>query len=156
VSASGITDAIPQILSRIDNAELPLPCQKVTRALLEREAVLSTYLGNGLAIPHARFEGLERPLLIFAQSREGIPVAGKSERIHLIFLLLTPLSAPQFQVRLLARIDGLMQSEVVAERLRQLSDPHGLLEMIRAADPSIVGKGLPSHLPEHSPAGVVA
>ena len=150
VSAPGLTDAIPQILSRIDSAELLLPREKVLQAVLEREAVLSTYLGKGLAIPHARFEGLERPLLIFAQSREGIPVTGKNEKIHLIFMLLTPLSAPQFQVRLLARICGLMQSEFVAERLREVSDPQALLEIIRAADPAIVGKRMPDYLGEQT------
>ena len=150
VNAPGITEAIPQILSRLASAELPLPREQVARAVLEREADLSTYLGKGLAIPHARFDGLDRPLVIFAQSKEGIPVPGKNEKIHLLFMLLTPISAPHFQVRLLARICGLMQSEFVAERLREARDPQALLEIIRAADPAIVGKRMPGYLPAPS------
>ena len=138
VAAADITDAVPQILSRIDPAELPAAREKIARAVLEREAVISTYLGQGLAVPHARLDGIDRPVVIFAQSKEGIPVKGTSERIHIIFMLLTPLSAPQFQVRLLARISGLMQSEYVVECLRENQNPQALLEIIRAADPAIL------------------
>jgi mannitol/fructose-specific phosphotransferase system IIA component (Ntr-type) len=49
--------------------------------------------------------------------------------------LLTPANVPQFQVRLLARICGIMQSEYVVERLRETRDPAALLEVLRAADP---------------------
>jgi mannitol/fructose-specific phosphotransferase system IIA component (Ntr-type) len=68
-----------------------------------------------------------------------VPVAGKAERIHIFFLLLTPLSAPQFQVRLLARICGVMQNEYVVERLRDMRDANTLLELVRAADPGTLG-----------------
>jgi CBS domain containing-hemolysin-like protein len=135
VRAANIFEAISRILAQVDTAELPLPREKIDRAVLDRERDISTFLGHGVAVPHARFEGLDRPLLIFAQSAEGVPAAGTTERIHLFFLLLTPQSAPQFQVRLLARICGLMQSEYVVERLRDTCDPDVLLELIRAADP---------------------
>jgi len=139
VQASDIFEAIRNILARVDAAELPLAREKIERAVLDREKEISTYLGHGVAVPHARFEGLERPVLVFGQSAEGVPVAGSSEHIHIFFMLLTPLSAPQFQVRLLARICGLMQSEYVVEQLRETRDASRLLELVRAADPGTIG-----------------
>ncbi len=139
VRATDIFGAISQILARVDVAELPLAREKIERAVLDREKDISTYLGHGVAVPHARFEGLDRPVLVFAQSAEGVPVAGAGERIHIFFILLTPLSAPQFQVRLLARICGVMQSDYVVEQLRQSRDAHTLLELVRAADPGTIG-----------------
>jgi CBS domain containing-hemolysin-like protein/mannitol/fructose-specific phosphotransferase system IIA component (Ntr-type) len=138
LTAAGITEAIPLILAHVDQAELPLPREKIARAVLEREAEFSTYLGQGLAVPHARLEGIERPVVIFAQSKGGIPAKGTGEQIHVLFMLLTPVSAPQFQVRLLARISGLMQSEYVVECLRNYQSPQSILEIIRAADPAIL------------------
>lgn len=138
VTAPDITAAIPQVLARIDAAELPAAREKIIRAVLEREIEMSTYLGEGLAVPHARLEGIERPVVIFAQSKAGVPVKGAGESIHLFFILLTPLSAPQFQVRLLARISGLMHNEYVVERLRENQDPEALLEIIRTADPAVM------------------
>ena len=139
VAGANINEAVPQILARVDLAELPAPREKIVRAVLEREEVISTYLGNGLAVPHARLDGIDRPVVVFAQSTEGILVKGSTERIHIIFMLLTPLSTPQFQVRLLARISGLMQSEYVVERLRESQNHQELLEIVRAADPATLG-----------------
>jgi len=139
VRATDIFGAIRMILSRVDAAELPLARDKVERAVIEREKEISTYLGHGVAVPHARFEALDRPVLVFGQSAEGVPVTGSSEHIHIFFVLLTPLSAPQFQVRLLARICGLMQSEYVVERLRETRDANRLLELVRVADPGTIG-----------------
>lgn len=139
VHGADIFGAIRQILARVDAAELPLAREKIERAVLEREKEISTYLGHGVAVPHARFEGLERPVLVFAQSAEGVPVAGSTEKIHIFFMLLTPLSAPQWQVRLLARICGVMQNEYVVERLRDTHDANLLFEIIRAADPGTIG-----------------
>jgi tellurite resistance protein TerC len=138
VDAPDITAAIPQILSRIDPAELPAAKERIVRAVLEREAEVSTYLGHGLAVPHARLEGIDRPVVIFAQSRAGVPVKGTNERVNLIFMLLTPLSTPHFQVRLLARISGLMQNDYVVESLQLTQTPQTLLEIIRAADPVVL------------------
>jgi len=54
-------------------------------------------------------------------------------------VLLTPSSGPQFQVRLLARICGLMQSEYVVEQLRETWDANRLLELVRVADAGTIG-----------------
>jgi CBS domain containing-hemolysin-like protein/mannitol/fructose-specific phosphotransferase system IIA component (Ntr-type) len=138
VSAPSIVEAIPLILSQVPQSELPLPPEKIAKAVLDREAELSTYLGHGLAVPHARLENITQPVVVFAQSREGIPVKDSTERIHLIFMLLSPQSLPMLQVRLLARISGVMQSEYVVECLRDNPNPAALLEIIRAADPAIL------------------
>ncbi len=150
VSAPSLSEAIDQVLSRVPRAELRLPPEQIRGSVLQREAVLGSYLGRGLAIPHARFEELDRPLLVFAQSKTGIPVPGTHEAIHLIFLVLTPLASPHLQVRLLARLNGLMQSEFIAGRLRELDDPRAVLEMIRAADPAVVDQRSPGP-PEGEP-----
>lgn len=139
VEAPDIFAAIGQILGRVDAAQLPATRDRVERAVKEREKEISTYLGQGIAVPHARFEGLDRPVTIFAQSTAGIPITGSTERIHVIFLLLTPQAAPLVQVRLLARLCGMMQSDYVADRLRETRDPNELLEIIRAADPATLG-----------------
>jgi CBS domain containing-hemolysin-like protein len=139
VRGGNMVEAIADILGRIDAAELPQPRDKVVRAVVERERTLQTYLGEGVAVPHARLDGIDGPCLIVASAEQGIPVRGGAERAHVIFMLLTPLAAPQFQVRLLSRIAGLTRSEYVVERLREARDPAAVLEVIRAADPVSLG-----------------
>lgn len=138
LQATSMRQAIMQILAQVPTRELPLPADKIARAVLEREAAMSTYLGNGLATPHARLEGIEKPVLLFARSDQGVPVESTTEKAHLFFMLLTPSSAPRLQVRLLARIAGLMSSEYLVERLREAPSPTAILEAIRAGGPIVL------------------
>jgi CBS domain containing-hemolysin-like protein len=135
IEASGLEEAIGQVFGRVPATELPLPVDRLVKAVLERERAMSTYLGNGLAIPHARFEGIDRPVLLFGRSDSGVPIKGREDRAHLLFILLTPSGAPRVQVRLLARVCGLIDSEYVVERLREAQTHAAVVEAIRAAEP---------------------
>lgn len=135
IDASSLEETVGQIFGRIAATELPLPVDRIVKAVLERERAMSTYLGNGLAIPHARLEGIERPVLLFGRSDAGIPIKGREDKAHFIFVLLTPSGSPRVQVRLLARICGLIDSEYVVERLRKAETHAAVVEAIRAAEP---------------------
>jgi len=135
IDASSLEEAIGQIFGQVASAELPLPVDRIVKAVLERERAMSTYLGNGLAIPHARLEGIDKPALLFGRSDAGIPIKGREDRAQFLFILLTPSGSPRVQVRLLARVCGLIDSEYVVERLRKAQTPAAVMEAIRAAEP---------------------
>ena len=139
VEADSILKAISEIIARVPQEELPFPPAKIQKAVEERERLMSTYLGRGLAVPHARLEGLKKPVLIFARSDKGIPIEGWKEKAHLFFIILTPAENPRIQARLLARIGGLMESEFVVERLEESESPKDILDGIKAGDPVSLG-----------------
>ncbi|MDP6958785.1 MAG: CNNM domain-containing protein [Planctomycetota bacterium] len=139
VDADSILKAIEKIIAKVPREELPFAAEKVQKAVEERERLMSTYLGRGLAVPHARLEGLKKPVLIFARSDGGIPIEGWKEKAHLLFMLLTPAENPRIQARLLARIGGLMDSEFVVERLEESDSPRDILDAIKAGDPVSLG-----------------
>jgi mannitol/fructose-specific phosphotransferase system IIA component (Ntr-type) len=62
-------------------------------------------------------------------------VPGRDERAHLIFIMVTPAREPRIQLRLLARIAGLLDSDYVVERLRAAESGAQVVEVLRAADP---------------------
>ncbi|MCI0458243.1 MAG: TerC/Alx family metal homeostasis membrane protein [Gemmataceae bacterium] len=130
--ANSMRDAIQQLLARIPREELPADPQTITRAVLKREQAMPTYVGHGLAVPHARFDGIDKPVLAFGRSDEGVPLEATNERAELIFLLLTPSGMARIQSRLLADIAGLFESEYVTERLRKAQTPEEVIEAIRA------------------------
>jgi mannitol/fructose-specific phosphotransferase system IIA component (Ntr-type) len=113
-------------------AELPADPAAVIRAVQEREDTMPTYLGHGLAVPHGRLDGIERPVLAFARCAEGVPLADSSERAELFFLLLTPTGMARIQPRLLADIVGLIDSDYVTDRLRNAQTPEQICEAVRA------------------------
>ena len=85
---------------------------------LDREAQDSTYLGYGLAIPHARVFGLTQPAVYLARSIPGVDWQGCPAR--LVFLIVVPEECPEWHLQLLSRIvrwrqkSGLTEDEMVS------------------------------------------
>ncbi len=129
--ANSLHEAIRQIAQRIPREQLPAARETIVTAVQQREEMMSTYLGKGLALPHARIDGAERPVLAFARSDEGIPLKSTNERAELIFLLLIPAGMACVQPRLLADIAGLIESDYVTERLRTAETAEEVIEVIR-------------------------
>ncbi|MFZ2041604.1 MAG: cation:proton antiporter, partial [Desulfobacterales bacterium] len=72
-----------------------LDARTVEKAVWDREEALSTGIGNGVAIPHARLDGLRESLVVVGISKTGIDFDSPDGRLaKVIFLILTPSSAP--------------------------------------------------------------
>ncbi len=79
--------------------------------LLERETLGTTAMGDGIAIPHARVEALDRLLASFGRSRQGVDfdsVDGKPT--HLFFLLVAPGREGSAHLLTLARLSRMLSS----------------------------------------------
>lgn len=76
--------------------------ERIIRSALTREEEESTYLGHGLAVPHARLEGLAAPLIGLATCADGID--WKGERATLIVLLVVPAERPELHLALLGTL----------------------------------------------------
>ncbi len=98
-------------------------------AVLERELVAPTGLGDEIAIPHAAVEGLERPLLALGRAPRGIDFDAPDGRAaRIVFLLLIPPKAYEEEVRILASI----ARATYDERARgELANANGLEEVTR-------------------------
>ncbi len=110
-----------------------MPMERLERSLLDRERSLSSYIGHGIAIPHARIEGLSGALVAFARIRGGVLVQGRQERARMAFLLLTPAENPRQHIRLLSQLAALVESEFVMERLATAEQPGEVVEALSAA-----------------------
>jgi PTS system nitrogen regulatory IIA component len=135
VEGSSIGEAVRRGLGTIPAGELPLPSAEILSAVLERERLAPTYLGRGIAMPHARLSGLDRPSLVLMRSDAGIPVEGQKERARLLFLLLTPAGQPRVHQKLQARIaEFVAESDFVRERLLDASAPAEVYEVVRTGE----------------------
>jgi len=126
LDGESVQQAIQLAFRTVKPDELPLEPAVLAAAVTERERLVSTYLGNGIAMPHARLPGLARPFLMFARSTEGIPLPGREEKIHLLFILLTPAGQ--------ARIAGILDSDFVDNRLREATSVNEIIEAIRTGE----------------------
>ncbi len=139
VQAETAATAIDELTRAIPPTNLP-PDVDIAALALAREQLITTDVGFGVAIPHARCPRLVKPILVFGRSKDGIPFSPNStEPVRLIFLLVTPSDRPHLQVFFLAQLANVAKSEFVREKLRQATTPDELLEIISAADPAVTG-----------------
>ncbi len=117
-------------------AKLPsLNANEALRLLWERETKLSSAVGRGIAIPHARIAGLTRPLISFARLLHPVPFqAPDGIPVRLVFLVLSPAGYPIVQLKLLSRIAALAMNENLRKRLLTARTPDAVLDILRAAD----------------------
>ena len=99
---------------------LGLKQRDVHEAVLERERLGSTGVGEGVAIPHARIETLSRPVGGFARLQEAADFEAIDERpADLVFMLLAPTDAGADHLRALARAARVFRQERIRAALRQ-------------------------------------
>ncbi len=92
---------------------------EIIRVLAEREALGSTGIGDGVAIPHGKVRGLKEIVVAFGRSRNGVDFQSLDGKpVSLFFLLLVPDGNPGDHLRVLARISRMLKNPVLRERLR--------------------------------------
>ena len=97
---------------------------EVLGAVEEREAVLSTGIGFGVAIPHARSPGVSKLTIVGGVSRAPVPFdAIDGEPVRLFFLIVGPESSAGLHVRILSRIARLVRREEVRRHLIEARTP---------------------------------
>ncbi len=144
VALGGVLSDVPgndriQVLREV-LARVPLPEGEdrafVTEMVLAREALASTGVGNGIAIPHARTPvvvRLDRPLVTVAYPRrpvafdapDGIPV-------HALFTLLSP--SASLHLEMLGHLARALRFQPLLDLLRARAPLADLLESLRASE----------------------
>lgn len=84
---------------------------EIRKAVFEREDIMSTGVGKGLAIPHGKAKNIEKTYASFALLKD--PVAYESvdeEPVRIVFLLVGPNSKNNIHIKLLSRISRLMNN----------------------------------------------
>lgn len=108
---------IENIALLLEDADVPL--QTIARKLLDREELGSTALGYGIALPHARIQGIQAPRAIFMRLSQSIDFdAPDEEPVDIIFAMLVPAGANEEYLRLLAALAKMFNDPDIRERLR--------------------------------------
>ena len=93
---------------------------RVFDALLEREALGSTGLGSGVAVPHARLSGIERVTGVFVRLDTPVAYDAVDDRpVDLMFALFAPPKDGAEHLRALAAVSRALRSSELREQLRQ-------------------------------------
>jgi nitrogen PTS system EIIA component len=123
-----------QVLQELSNAAARITgvdSRRIFECLLQREKLGSTGLGQGIAIPHAKFNELDRVQGLFARLAQPVDFdAPDDQPVDLVFLLLAPESAGADHLKALARISRSLRDPTLVSKLRGTDSAAGLYAIL--------------------------
>lgn len=129
-------DAVLQELAHgLAAAEPALDAERLQQVLAEREALQSTGIGDGVAIPHGKLPGLSRLVASFARSKDGVDFDSiDGQKTHLFFLLVVPEHSGGQHLKALARISRFFRDASFRKALEEASTREDILLAIEEED----------------------
>ncbi len=103
--------------------------------VMKREAVMTTGIGNGIAIPHGKARSVDRMAAACGVSPEGLDFESEDGKpVYLFVLFVSPENATTLHVRVLANISRLLKEESVRTSLRQAKSPEAFMAALQSAE----------------------
>ncbi|MFA6033948.1 MAG: PTS sugar transporter subunit IIA [Myxococcota bacterium] len=110
--------------------------------LIEWMKAGSPGLSDGVALPHARCEGLGGSALCLARSGEGVDFGGgPGQPVRLVAAFLSPAAGRMGHLAMLARLARILRQSGVRDRLLEADGPGGMARVFREADEAASGNG---------------
>lgn len=107
-------------------------------ALLEREKLGSTGIGDGVAIPHGKLNGLDNIILLFGKSGQGVDFDAIDRKpVCMVFLLVAPADSAGLHLKALARLSRMLREKEFKNSLLMASDAETLLKIIIDKDENL-------------------
>ena len=116
----------------------PRAKSKIVTALLERERLGSTAIGQNVAIPHARLDLVKRSLIVIGLFKDGVEFDSlDGEPVYIIFLILSPKELEGFHLKMLATISKLLRDKLFLDRLKRAKSSGDIKELIARQEANI-------------------
>ena len=130
VKADSKKDLINSLVDALGSKiKSPEDLEEVRKAVFEREKIMSTGVGKGIAIPHAKTGVVEDNLAAFALLEEPLNFDSiDNEPVKLVFLLIGPQSNNSQHIKLLSRISRLMNSASFREQIMSCESSEDILK----------------------------
>jgi PTS system nitrogen regulatory IIA component len=113
----------------------PVASEKIEAVLREREALQSTGIGEGVAIPHGALGELERQVAAVLTVPEGLDFQAIDDgKVNILFAVISPKRASGEHLKTLARVSRLLRSKDFRERLLHAGDGREVFQLLCAEE----------------------
>ena len=112
--------------------------------ILAREALTSTGLGDGIAMPHSKNTAVKEATVLFAKSNKGVDYESlDGQPTDLFFMIAAPEGANDTHLAALAELSQYLMKDGFADKLRQVTSPDQVIELFdqaseKAEEPAVV------------------
>jgi PTS system fructose-specific IIA component/PTS system nitrogen regulatory IIA component len=109
--------------------------ESIVEAILKREELGSTGIGRGVAVPHTKHPSIDKLIGTVAVSQSGVNFDSlDGEKVHLLFLLVSPPDRPGDHLRALENISRQLRDEMFCRMLKQCKTPADVWQLLEEAD----------------------
>ncbi len=135
LKASTKEEVIEELVDLLLQAQVIKDKKKLIKILLDREALGSTGIGQGVAIPHGKTESVKELVSAFGISEKGVDFDSlDGEKVFIFFLLVAPEDSAGPHLKALARISRLLKDKYFRDTLKAARDEKTLLKIIKQED----------------------
>ncbi len=122
-----------QTLAEAASLQINRPASEIMTTLLEREQLGSTGVGDGVALPHGKMEGLNKIVGFLARLETPVTFdAVDDQPVDLIFMLLAPANATAAHLKALAKVSRLLRDQDARDALRGADTAEALFAIATA------------------------
>ncbi|MGL4601444.1 MAG: PTS IIA-like nitrogen regulatory protein PtsN [Plesiomonas sp.] len=122
-----------EIISELAAQRVNIPAQTLFEAILAREKMGSTGIGNGIAIPHGKTDAGSATVAVFLRSEQPIPFdAIDNQPVDLLFALLVPEDQCKEHLETLSAVAKQLSDKAVCRRLRTAQTDEELYQILIA------------------------
>lgn len=135
LAAADVESALAAV-AEVFSPSLSLEPQGVVDALIEREELGSTSVGDGFAIPHCKTQGLRQIAIALARFNDGIDFGGAGhDPVRFVFVVLSPPDQPAAHLQVLSQIARVLKGRQLRSELLTAPDAAEVVGTIcRAAE----------------------
>ncbi len=138
IKSSDRFSAINEMVEKLYSSRVISLKEEIAQRIIRRERELSTAIGYQIAVPHARIEGLKKPIISVGISKNGIDfLSPDSKPVKVIFMILTPYHEPSLQLSILSKLSKLIMNPTLRKKLFKASDIYKVKEIFSVFEDSI-------------------
>ena len=109
--------------------------ESIVEAILKREELGSTGIGRGVAVPHTKHPSIDKLIGTVAISSDGVDFESlDGEKVHLLFLLVSPPDRPGDHLRALENISRQLRDDTFCKFLKQAKSADDIRQLLEEAD----------------------
>ncbi len=108
---------------------------KIVEVIMAREALGSTAIGQGIAIPHGKTDSVSQMVAGLGVSKKGVNFDSlDGEPAYIFFILIAPQDSAGPHLKALARVSRLLKDKYFRESLKSAKDHKDIIELVTQED----------------------
>ncbi|HEU4436647.1 MAG TPA: PTS sugar transporter subunit IIA [candidate division Zixibacteria bacterium] len=127
-------EAIRELVALAARSKLVKDEKELLSAVLEREKLVTTGVGYGVAFPHAKTKATRGVVIAFGRSKSGLDFEAMDKKpVYLFFLIAAPEDAIGAHLNVMAQLSFIMKDEKNRRRFMEIKSPGEVLEALDKA-----------------------